>query len=393
MKIRVFLTLLPILFLVVGVLMADSEPKTDRDVKDRPEYINDLYAKIPETRPSPIMSLEGQQYMQRLPAVGREDLHAKVDDWPMVAEECATSTQNDDVFETIRRLAADTRVVIINEAHDRPRHRDFIRRLAIELQPLGYNHFAAEAFRFSNPLETQFSYAKTDYGTYVNEPVFGGLVRSLIELNVNIFSYEVTETEESSKLGMRERVEFREEGQALALSTVIANLNEGERILIHVGYAHAAEVPIQGFGGAELSWMATRLKENTGINPLTIDQTDCVSPSDIEQFTGLSRKHIENQYDLVIGHPPLSFKNSRPEWRSDHQVVEVEIPEKLRTFNRRTIVEARYANEPMEAVPVDRVMLWKGETVPLLLPRGSYVITSFPEEETTSRNITLDVEF
>ena len=42
-------------------------------------------------------------------------------------------------------LAADTRIVIINEAHDRPQHREFIRRLATRLAPLGYTHFAGES--------------------------------------------------------------------------------------------------------------------------------------------------------------------------------------------------------------------------------------------------------
>ena len=72
----------------------------------------------------------------------------------------------------------------------------------------------------------------------------------------------------------------REERQATRLAEVIADLPESDRILIHVGFSHAAEVPIRGPGGNPLEWMAARLKRYTGIDPLTIDQTDCRSGSD-----------------------------------------------------------------------------------------------------------------
>lgn len=36
------------------------------------------------------------------------------------------------------------------------------------------------------------------------------------------------------------------------------------KVLIHVGYSHAAEVVLPNFGGS-LEWMAARLKEKTGV--------------------------------------------------------------------------------------------------------------------------------
>src|SRR5665811_7356 len=98
MKNRVLKTLLPILILTTATSMADPVLAIDNNGNDRPEYIQTLYERIPEIRPTEIMSLEGQQYMQTLPSVGREDIHAKVDDWPLVAEECAPPTQDSDVF-------------------------------------------------------------------------------------------------------------------------------------------------------------------------------------------------------------------------------------------------------------------------------------------------------
>src|SRR5688572_13485606 len=49
-----------------------------------------------------------------------------------------------DALGEIVRRARDTRIVIINEAHDTPRHRAFSLEVAKALRPLGYTHLAAE---------------------------------------------------------------------------------------------------------------------------------------------------------------------------------------------------------------------------------------------------------
>ena len=139
-----------------------------------------------------------------------------------------------------------------------------------------------------------------------------------------------------------ERTSLREERQASRLAEVIANLAESERILIHVGYSHAAEVPIMGFGGNPLEWMAARLKQRTGIDPLTIDQTDCLSDSDRIQFAAASPRHADGQHDLLVAHPALKFVDGRPEWRAAGPVNQVAIPGGLVSESARTIVEARY---------------------------------------------------
>lgn len=359
----------------------------------RPDYVDELFQEIGFSNPvRPMSSNEWWIHMQRLTTAGREDRHAEVQGWPVVARQCGpTSERAPDVLNVIVDLAANTRIVIVNEAHDRPHHREFTRRLAIRLAPLGYTNFAVEALDPDTFTNDAVPYARTNFGTYINEPVFGSLVRTAKEMGLVLVAYDSGITDAEAALEPVEHVRLREERQASRLAEVIADLPESERILIHVGYSHAAEVPIRGFGGNQIEWMAARLKQRTGIDPLTIDQTDCLSDSDRIQFAAASPRHADGQHDLVVAHPALKFVDGRPEWRAAGPVSQVEIPSGLISESARTIVEARFVDEPMDAVPIDRVMLWPGETIPLLLPVGSYWIVGFHEGSDEQLSIRIDV--
>ena len=386
-------------FVALVILMAScaaeepgNVPDTFEDQFTRPDHINEIFRQVGPNEPTDLFSSEGQIHMQTLPAVGREDRHAAVEDWFPGAAECEPMDQrNGDVMSTIVDLAADTRIVIINEAHDRPQHREFTRRLATRLAPLGFTHFAAEAFDPETLENDQFPYARTNFGTYVKDPVFGGLVRTAKDLGLVLVAYDAKIGDSDADLDLVERVNRREERQASRLAEVIAAMPESERILIHAGYSHAAEVPIESFGGNPMEWMAARLKRHTGIDPLTIDQTDCLSEDDRIQLTAPSPRHAPGQHDLMVAHPALTFADGRPEWRAEGAITKVRIPSELISQSTRTIVEARYVDEPMDAVPIDRVMLWPGESLPLLLPAGSYLVTGFHEGSDEHASTRIDI--
>lgn len=369
-----------------------SESGSTEDRLARPDYIDELFQRVSFDEPADLLSREGQIHMQTLAAVGREDRHAEVEGAWIVAGQCEPADEREgDVIGTIAGLAADKRIVVINEAHDRPHHREFTRKLATRLAPLGYTHFAAEAFDPETLENDELPYARTDSGMYVNESVFGSLVRTVKNLGFVLIAYDARISDAEAGLEASERVRRREERQATKLADVLAALPESHRILIHVGYSHAAEVPVRGFGGNELEWMAARLKRLTGIDPLTIDQTDCSSDSGSIQFTAPGPRHVEGQYDLVVAHPDLSFADGRPRWRAGSAVAKVEIPGHFISQSNRTLVEARFIGESLSAVPVDRVMLWPGESIPLLLPAGSYLIAGFHEDSDGLTSVTIQV--
>ena len=345
-----------------------------------PSHIDQLFTAVPAVAPDDLMSREGQVFMQMLPAVGREDIHAKQHGWPIRAAACRKLEPASRVIDDIVDAAKDTTIVIINEAHDRPRHREFVRLVAVALYPKGYSHYAAETFADTVSSRVSPTFPVVQDGYYSNEPVFGALLRELIALGFHLRPYEYRGNNGSVDLDAYASANLREEGQADNLQKIVDALDKSERLLVHVGYSHASEVPIRSFGGKDLAWMASRLKEKTGIDPLTIEQTDCAVEGSQSARTEPSSKHQPGQFDIVVGHPLLSFVDSRPSWRRNDGMRSVRIPHDLRSDMERVIIEARYVSDSPDAVPLDRVMVWAGEDVPLLLAPGEYSLVSFFEE-------------
>lgn len=382
-----------VFFLVAFEANSQSADVQSSAVSDsRPFYVNMFFEKIPAVRPADIRSQAGQSYMQFLPAVGREDIHAAVQDWTLIPGRCApTGSPEADAIDEIVKRAANTRIVIINEAHDRPRHRAFIQQVATRIRSLGYSVFAAETFSDDISNSNHLPYARWFDGTYSNEPVFGQLIRELKRNDFKLVAYEHRWDATLTELSRYEQVATREEGQANNLVQVFSKMSEDERLLIHAGYSHASEVPIKTFGGEKIAWMASRLKEKTGVNPLTIDQTACQSNSGVTELTSASPRHVPLQFDLVVGHPAIQLENGRPSWRIQDGAYWVDVPPTLRSTTERVLVEARRAGVPHDAVPTDRIMLWPGEIRPLLLPAGKYDISSYFEKSGKQETTVIDV--
>jgi|GEM_PF-6660622 len=179
-----------------------------------PDHIGRFFEAVPVSPPENLLSKEGQAFMQMLPAVGREDIHAAQDGWPMRPHECEAHQSTRPTIRAIVDAAKGTRIVVINEAHDRPRHRDLIRQVAVALRPLGYSHFAAETFSDSVSSIEQSSYPLMEHGHYSNEPVFGALMRDLTANGYKLVPYEHRSNSSNVELDAHARASRREEGQA-----------------------------------------------------------------------------------------------------------------------------------------------------------------------------------
>jgi len=367
-----------ILLLIVVVSCAPQNPIKTEPAHGSPEW---FFKTIPSAPPTDSRSYEGQLFVQKLPMVGREDIQTALEDRLMIAGTCSSvDEQNVTVMERIVELADKTSIVIVNEAHDFPWHREFVAEIATLLRTEGYEYFAAEDFSSTINDHPDEAFARLDSGFYSAEPVYGSLIRVVKKLDYILVPYEYKPSRDSrADETTAEKVTRREEGQAINLVARIFEKNMDARVLIYVGYSHAAEVPIPSFNHTMMSWMAARLKEKTGIDPLTIDQVYCQSNADNIQLAQPTDRMPSGAFDLTVAFPAVTFNRGRPEWRLAAGAKLVDLPAELRTFTERAIVEARFADEPNEAVPVDRLLLAPGEDVPLLLPPGQFRVTVFFE--------------
>lgn len=315
---------------------------------------------------------------QTLSIFGREDLIAATSG-DFRATNCIALPGSGDPLDEIVRRARATSIVIINESHERSRFRNFIGQVATRLRPLGYDTLAIETLspslpetpaRYLPPFVTHPSlpYFSDADGFYLAEAAFGRLGRQAKALGYRLLPYEfLPQLTGNAALGQDQQIAVREEGQAENLARFV-RAHPGARLLIHVGYSHAAEVP----RADGTRWMAARLRQKTGIDPLTISQTTCHGGGPTTRLAALPASEPPGTFDLVVDHPSDRFVRGRPAWRIAAGDVPVTIPRRLRPTNGWRIIEARPDGEPTSSVPMDRVAIRPGEDIALMLPPGRY---------------------
>ncbi|MFK2931026.1 hypothetical protein ISP14_09500 [Dyella agri] len=339
-----------------------------------------------------------------------------------------TDWKSANAVDVITSLAADRRIVMVNEAH----HDTHTRVLTLELLPrlkaMGFNYFAAEALTDSDPGLAKRGYPTAKSGTeYLRDPVYGDIVRQAVRLGFIIVPYDNTLTGQA-----------RETGQAQALYEKVFAKDPHARLFVHAGYAHIDKVA--GRLG-DLRPMAMQLAALTGITPLSIDQTDFletgVDPGDayhqlahefpssgaevlLNRRTGLPWSDRPAAYDVnVIVPPSLSiqaFGVYKYGFRNDSMVGGLPHVDDSNAMQRADwlslggkrraypvdgalcrnslpcVVDAYYADEPDDAIPADRyAFMGTKEATLLYLRPGSYRLRAKNIDGTTVSEYTITV--
>jgi len=302
-----------------------------------------------------------------------------------------------DAIPAIVEAARGRRIVILNESHHMPRHRAFALELARALRAEGFDTFAAEAFADAEATAAR-GYPAADTGYYTMEPVFGGLVRGAIDLGYRLVAYEPVASHDPGRSQL-ESIRLRETGQARNLVERVFEARPDARLFVHVGYSHATEDWIDPGGPNERAWMAARLGDLTGFDPLTIDQTTATPRSDpafadphwrraaergvlsgpkvfrLADGTPFVTGKYAGKVDLQVFHPPSRLEHGRPDWLARGRTA-LAVPEPLRAAapaGERVLLQAFRADEGPDAIPADQMLLEPDAPAPVfLLPRGTY---------------------
>ena len=134
-----------------------------------------------------------------------------------------------DAADVITKLAANRRLVLINEAHHDAHTRQLTLALLPRLRALGFNYFAAEALLDKDDQLKQRGYPVKNSGTeYLREPSYGDIVRLALKLGFKVVSYDVDNG----------AIQERELGQAENLNRKVFAKDSTARLFVHAGYAH-----------------------------------------------------------------------------------------------------------------------------------------------------------
>lgn len=275
----------------------------------------------------------------------------------------------------IHLAAKDRQVVMINEAFAKPLHRAFTLSLLADFYRMGFRYLAMEMLdNFSNRRLTSVGVLS---GYYVCEPVAGELMRSAIAMGYTLVPYEDT-------AAAIHTADQRDSVQAANIYAVLQK-DPKAKILVHASYTHIAKRPLPG-GHIPMALAFWRL---SGIEPLTIDQTDMTEESNFAYGRAIYQAYttkfnltepsialIDNApvnvtdkdlYDLCVIHPPTTWVDGRPTWLSLdglRQRIYIKSPSKDVFF-----VQAYYQQEidnndgtPWQLVPADQTYTPGGRT-------------------------------
>ncbi|MDO9609283.1 MAG: hypothetical protein Q7J26_12225 [Brevundimonas sp.] len=297
----------------------------------------------------------------------------------------------EDALEAIVRAAADKQIVILNEAHNVSGHRGFAARVMRALRPLGFDTFAAETFGKIDAYRTGAPFHQ-GLGYYIADPVYAETVREAAGLGYVFADYEQRPDQRApAEADMDARTTAREIAQARNLIENVLKPRPDARIFVLCGYSHATEV--EGVGGL---WFAGQLKAATGIDPLTIEQSNNWPATRPEADTvevaavlkryaptrpvtvsrdgrAFASRFFDGKVDLSVFHPRLPKVAGRPGWLAADPVrkpVEVPVP----PFEGPALLQALHLDEGL-GIPADHLLLEPAQTrATLLLRPGRYFL-------------------
>jgi hypothetical protein len=286
-------------------------------------------------------------------------------------------------------LAAKTRrVVMINEAFAKPLHRAFTLSLLADLYRQGYHYLAMEML--NNFSDHTLERVTMHTGYYAAEPVAGELIRTALSLGYTLVSYEDTAAAVHT-------ANERDSVQAENIYTVLKQ-DTAAKILVHASFTHISKK----IGPNGFIPMALAFKRISGIDPLTIDQTDMTEESNFAYGRIIYQAYLakfpitqpsiafanglpinvtdKDMYDLCVIHPPTQYKDNRPEWLSlgglRRQVV-IKPPVRGVYFAQAYYLREIEHNDntPWQLVPADQTYIPNGAGNYLLfLKNGKYKV-------------------
>ncbi|WP_412068357.1 hypothetical protein [Rubrivirga sp. IMCC43871] len=288
----------------------------------------------------------------------------------------------------IAEAAESAQIVMVNEAH----HDASSRLLTMELLPLlyerGFRYLAAETFAASDTALNARGHPVDSTGLYSREPTFAALVRYAARLGYTLVPYEIEHADEpeGDTLSRQQRRDFE---QARHLVERTLGVDPDARVLVHAGYAHINEA-------ATAYWtpMGLYVRERTGIDPFTVNQTalgEAGTPAyehpayraaDAAGLLGPSPVVIvdaegpwaptDASVDLHVFRPRAGDIGGRPAWLGrlpGRARVQIDVAACPQTCE----VAVRRPGESAEAVPLDRVAT-TGGPVTLYVPREPVVV-------------------
>jgi hypothetical protein len=282
----------------------------------------------------------------------------------------------------IREIAAKHRVVMIMEHHVVSKSREWIGGTLPAFRDAGFTHYAAEAILESGAALKKRGYPASETGTYTADPKFGNVLRRALDLKFEILGYDYDSSTH----------ERREEFAATELAKLLQT-DAKTKLLVHAGHAHVLKYKTK----LGERWLASLLWDKTGIEPFTIwqwsslhdardyekiarelksrgllaDEPVLLMPPPAGKFGIRDAPYGLARVDAIVMHPP--DQSMAPAGRTTLFPDAMQKVSGKWTAKQWPVVVSAYSQgEPVNAIPLDQIMLRKDEAEFVLwIPNGA----------------------
>jgi hypothetical protein len=269
--------------------------------------------------------------------------------------------------DVILEMAKSRKAVFFNEAHSAPITRTLTIELLAKLREEGFNYFAAETLYDTDRDLQKRGYPTAKSGFYVDEPLYGEMVRTALKLGYKVVSYDV----ENAGVG-----DARERAGADSLYSQVFKKDPNARLVVNAGFAHVQKSG-KYLGGSS---MAEFFRKISDIDPLTVEQTMLMQHARPDQDHPFYRAVMQAQhpqepsvfvapdgktwtlkpdkYDMSVFFPQYDVVKQRPNWLTLNGMRTMyPVSGDLCKNQFPCLIEAKYADEGDDAVAADRTVL------------------------------------
>ncbi|MEP6485122.1 MAG: hypothetical protein ABJB01_11795 [Rudaea sp.] len=285
--------------------------------------------------------------------------------------------------DVILEMTKSRKAVFFNEAHSAPVTRTLTIELLPKLREQGFNYFAAETLYDTDKDLQKRGYPTTKSGFYVDEPLYGEMIRTALKLGFKVVAYDV----ENAGVG-----DARERAGAANLYDQVFKKDPNARLVVNAGFAHVQKTGVYLRGSS----MGEFFKKISGIDALTIEQTMMIQHArqdqDHQYYLAVMQKlHPQRpsvfvapdgkawtlkpeKYDMSVIFPQYEVTKQRPPWLALNGArLPYSVAGDVCRNQFPCLVEARYLNESDDAVAADRTML---NVVDAMTPDSQRILTN-----------------
>ncbi len=304
-----------------------------------------------------------------LRAMGRDDL---VDAPEETSANYACPRQWVEPLEMISRAAQDSRIVILETARNTAEQTAFAEEVVARLAADGFTAYADDGLTLGPGGAAHPDVLLVSEGLVTRDPGHGRLLREVKRNRMQLVDAGIwwASANELASLSPAEQSARRQAALANQVSRRVFARNPGARVIFYT------ERSADAAASAALKADVARL---TGHEPLLIALTGCAhayeEPAFLPSYSEGQMPH--GDAELVFAIPRAAIRSGRR--MAGRNVAEqvVPVPPEFLQTGLPVLVEARRTSDPDLAVPEDRVMLFPGDQLPLILPPGEYRIEAW----------------